>query len=173
MDDLSLLIDQVKQGDKKAFSKIYQLFYKRIFRFCQINLFNTDQAEDLCQETFIKAWQAIPKFSLDSGGSFQAFLFKIARNMIIDLSRKKREIQLDKIAEPEKEIYWDEEIDRENSALQLRQALNLLDDTDKQIITLRYFEELSFFEIAKVTGIKEGSLRVKVHRILNKLKDRI
>lgn len=168
MDDLSRLIGKAQEGDKNAFGEIYKLFYKRIYRYCQFNTSKHQTAQDLCQETFLRAWKSLSSFSL-KGGSFQAYLFRIARNLIIDLSRKKKEIPLPEDLEKEQEEHF-ESIERQEDIEKVHIAISKLQEIERQIIILRYFEELTMSEIAKVVGLKEGSLRVRNHRILKKLK---
>lgn len=171
MEDLEKLLLSAQKGDKNAFGKIYNLFMKRIYRYCYLNSGRIEAAEDICQETFIKAWKSLPSFSLFKGGSFQAFLFRIARNCIIDLSRKKKELPLENALEVETVERVEDCVDREERISQVRQALSALREEEKHLVVLRFFEELSFNEISKILDIKEGALRVKTHRILIKLKD--
>jgi RNA polymerase sigma-70 factor (ECF subfamily) len=170
MDDLSQLIERAQEGDKDAYGQIYTLFYKRIFRFCKFNTRDGNIAQDICQETFLKAWKALPNFS-QKGGSLQAFLFKIARNLIIDLSRKKKEVALENYdrADPKQDL--GERIEKQEDVERVRSALSWLEEEDRQIIVLRYFEDMTTYEVAKIVGIREGNLRVRTHRILKKLKE--
>lgn len=170
MENVEKLILMAQKGDRLAFKEIYQLFYKRIYRFIYMNTHDSEKAQDLCQETFIKIWKALPSFSLENGGSLQAYLFRIARNFIIDLYRKKKEISLEVIGEIEDNNNIDEKISREYDAQRLRKVLLKLEGVDRHVIILRYFEDLSFFEISQALKIKEGALRVRVHRALEKLK---
>lgn len=171
MDDLEQWLSQAQKGDKDAFSKIYRMFSRRIFRYCFLNLHDHDLAQDISQETFIKAWKNLPSFSHFAGGSFQAYLFKIAKNSIIDFSRKKKETSLEGAMEIEANEKPDENLVREETSKKVWEALSLLKEEEKQIVILRYFEELSFTEISKVLGIREGALRVKIHRVLKKMKE--
>lgn len=171
MENTEELLILSQKGDKDAFGRIYQIFNKRIYRYCYFNLGNSHLAEDICQETFLKAWKNLSSISLSAGGSLQAYLFRIARNCIIDLSRKKKELPLEKAEHIEARDTLDEDIDRQEKIKQVREALSSLKEEEKQLIILRYFEELSFVEVAKVLNTKEGALRVKTHRVLKKLKD--
>ncbi len=170
MDEVSQLVEKAQEGDKDAYGKIYGLFYKRIYRYCQFNLARQEVAQDICQETFLRAWRSLPRFSL-KGGSFQAYLFKIAHNLIIDLSRKKKEFSIDnyqEVASFEQDL--DENIIKEEDIKKVREAIDKLGDAERQIIILRYFEEMTSVEVAKVVGVRHGALRVRTHRILKKLK---
>lgn len=160
-----------QRGDKEAFAKLYRDFYVRIYRYCAMNMYHEELAEDVCQEVFIRAWKSLPSFSLQNGGTFQAYLYRIARNLIIDLSRKKKEFSLESIPEPIIEDNVQEKIEKEDSMRSLKLSLGKLDEIERQIIILHYLEELSFSEISEVTGMNEGTLRVRSMRILKKLRD--
>lgn len=171
MDELSRLISRAQQKDKEAYGNIYKLFYKRIYRYCLFNLRDRELAQDTCQETFLKAWKALPQFKLSKGGSFQAYLFRISRNLIIDFSRKKKAIRLEKYHDIQSENELSEEADKKTNIAKLKSAISKLKQEDKQIIILRYFEDLTLAEIAKAINTKEGAIRVRVHRITKKLKE--
>lgn len=170
MEDLANLITEAQKGGKDAYGKIYELFYRRIFRYCSINTRKVEIAQDICQETFLKAWKALPQFS-QKGGSFQAYLFKIARNLIIDLSRKHKEESLENYQGIETNEHFEEKIEKVEDTKRVQRALSHLDDLERQIIILHYFEDMTGREVAQVVGIKEGNLRVKTHRVLEKLKE--
>lgn len=169
---LKRLISRAKQGDKDAFGEIYNFFQKLIFRYIYFSTRNYELAKDLTQNTFFKAWKALPSVSI-SRGSFRAFLFTIARNLIIDWSRSKKELPLETIEnfpsfeDPEKDLI------RKEAREVVLQALSKLVEDEKQLILLRFFEELKYGEIAKVIGKKEGSVRVSIYRILKKMKSYI
>lgn len=168
-DDLSKLIIRAQRKDKDAFGQIYSLFFQRIYRFIYYSVHNQQLAEDITQDTFLRAWRALASFST-SRGSFQAFLFAIARNLVIDWYRKKKEISLEAVADPSYLEHVDEKITQDEEKQQLNRVLDKLKFDQRQIITLRYFEELSFFEIGKVVHLSEGAVRVRLHRILKQLK---
>ena len=170
MDDLSRLIVRAQEGDRDAFGQIYNLFYKRIYRYCQFNIGQRETAQDLCQETFLRAWKTLPSFSQRQGSSFQAYLFRISHNLVIDSKRKKKEIRLAKYQDVEEPSYLDEQIERQETSQKLKEALAKLHPVERQIIVLRYFEEMTTTEVARVVGLREGTLRVRAHRVLKKLK---
>ncbi len=169
-EDTEKLIDKAKNGDKSAFGIIYKEYYQRIYRYCRINLYSKVAAEDVCQDVFIKAWKALPGFTLKNGGTLQAFLFRIARNLIIDISRKKKEVSIDEALEIPTDEDLIEDLSKKTEIEQVKKAFEKLEDRDRQIIFLRYFEDLSHSEVAKIIGIREGALRVRTIRLLKKLK---
>ena len=171
MENLPDIVTRAQKGDKEAFGKLYNEYYGKIYRYCLVNIYKSELAQDLCQETFIRAWKALPTFTLEKGGTFQAYLFRIARNLIIDLSRKKKEFSLAEYVEIEIHEDFEEKLDKEGEITKIKHALAKLDEVDRQIIILRYFEELGHSEVAKIVGIKEGALRVRTIRLLKKMKD--
>lgn len=170
MENLPEVIQNAKNGDKKAFGILYKEYYQRIHRYCVTNLYRDDLAQDVCQETFIKAWKALPTFEVTESGTFQAYLFRIARNLIIDLSRKKKEFSIDYYKDLETQENHIEQLERQHDIETVKKALLKLPDFDRQIVILRYFEEMSHQEVAKIIGIKEGALRVRTMRLLEKMK---
>lgn len=167
-----LLIQSAQKGDKDAYGKIYQLYYKKIFRYCSFNVGDAQTAQDICQETFVKAWKKIKEFKMDKPDwSIQAFLFAIARNLIIDRSRHKKEVSIENFEEIETHEDFYEDIDRKTDVQRLKKAISKLEEIEKQIVILRFFEEMDSKEVAKILKIKDGALRVRQSRILQKLKD--
>lgn len=170
MDKLDELLKKAQEDDKDAFGQIYSLFYERIYKYCHFNCNNQETAIDICQDTFIKAWKALPRFDT-SKGTFQAFLYRIAKNLIIDNSRKKKEESINNYEHLETKEDFASDIDKNTNISNLKGAIEQLKQKDKQIIVLHYFEELPGADIAKIIGIHEGALRVRTHRIIKKLKE--
>lgn len=166
---INKLVMRAQKGEKDAFGEIYKLYLKQIFRFIYFSLRNYELAEDLTQIAFFKAWGALPNFSL-SHGSFRTFLFAIARNLIIDETRKKREIPLEAIAEMPSNEDPQEEVQRNELKLVVHNALSILKEEERQLIVLHFFEEFKFREVARMLGKGEGAVRVATHRILKKMK---
>lgn len=171
-DEVTALISRAKAGDKQAFAEIYALFYSRIYRFVYFLIYDPQLAQDLTQNTFIKTWNALPSFSLEKG-TIQAFIFAIARNLVIDHQRKKKAVSLDVVGEiNSKENLQDNLVNKEQKK-ELFKALSVLNQYEKQLIILRYFEDLSMLEIAEIVDKQEGAVRVRIHRVLKKLKDEL
>ncbi len=168
--DLNNLIQKAQKGDKESFSRLYQYFYKKIYRYLFFQIRDEQLCKDFCQDTFIKAWKSLSNFSIRKNGTFQAFLFAIARNLVIDHSRRRKEVKIEEFESlPEEERLY-EDITSKEEVLQVRKALDRLSEDERQIIILKYFEEMSGEEIAKVLSMKEGAVRVRIHRIMEKLK---
>jgi RNA polymerase sigma-70 factor (ECF subfamily) len=170
MENETAIIEKAKRGDKDAFGRLYKHYFPRIYRYCKANIYRDDLAADICQETFLKTWKALPTFTLKNGGTFQAYIYRIARNVIIDLSRKKKEFSLEFYEEIETEDDLVEKMARTENIDKVKHMLAKLPEKDRQILILRYFEDMSHKETAKVIGIREGALRVRTTRLLKKVK---
>lgn len=165
-----ILVTKAKDGDKDAFGKLYGMYMVKIYRFAYFLLQDKTAAEDITQETFLKAWKAITRFSPKDGGTFQAFLFAIARNLVTDVRRKKPMVSLSIIEEPGYTDDIEERLMRLEKKERVREVLQRLSPFEQHMVILRFFEELPFTEIAKALDMKEGAIRVRLHRILKGLK---
>lgn len=165
------LIKRAQKGEKEAFGLLYQKYFQKIYRYCKINLKNDELAKDICQESFVKAYKKLKDFKTEGQWSIQSFLFTIARNLMIDLSRKKREERIEEYEDIQSSENLYDDFERKQNISRVRSVLEKLDDTDKQIVILRYFEEMSSIEVAKILNMKDGALRVRTFRVMQKIKD--
>lgn len=166
---LQTFIRDAQRGSTQAYGEIYRILLPKIFRFVWYEVRDKQTAEDLTQVTFLRLWKAINSYDTEKG-SFSSFTFAIARNLIIDWQRKKRTVSLEAIGEVEERDDIVEKLIQHDTVDGVRQALATLPDEDRQLVVLRYFEEVPYEEIAKIVGKQEGAVRVKLHRILRQLK---
>lgn len=148
--------------EKEAlFKVIYNDYSGKVQRLCLGYTGNVTEAEDLLQETFIKAWQNFDKFRGEAQVS--TWIYRIAVNTCLQFIKKqkgKNEIDVDIIAHKIKET----EDNKEEQVQLLYKCISMLSEVDRLIITL-LLEEVSYAEIATITAVSEGNLRVKIHRI--------
>lgn len=164
------LIKSAKKGDKEAFGDLYEMHLKRIYRFLFFQLKDEQTAEDLTEETFIKAWDKISSFRIKRGGTFKAWVFKIAQNLALDYFRKKPTIPLSEIPEPKSYDNLEEKIDLDEKSEELIKAIDRLPTALKQAVILRYLEELPYVQVAKALGKRKSTVRVMVFRALKILR---
>ncbi|MUV38200.1 ECF RNA polymerase sigma factor SigW [Lentibacillus sp. JNUCC-1] len=167
-------IIQVKKGDQTAFEDVVSYFQHRIYYHCYRMLGNAHEAEDIAQETFIRAYVNIHSF--DEHRKFSTWLYRIATNLTIDRLRKRKpdfyldaEIKgaegLDMYSQlasddplPQKEV--------ENIELQdeIQFAIRELPPHYRSTITLRYLEEFSLNEISEILDVPLGTVKTRIHR---------
>jgi len=146
-----------------AFEEIYELYWQRIFRLCMGYVNDPDLAQDLAQETFIIVWQQLPKFRNES--SVGTWIFRIASNNClrqIEKEKKFTKADLPVNLEEKKQESMEPQIQM------LYQFISELPETDRIIISLE-LEEVKQAEIAHIVGLSESNIRVKIHRIKEKL----
>ncbi|MFS4430453.1 RNA polymerase sigma factor [Chryseobacterium sp. GVT01B] len=146
-----------------AFEEIYELYWQRIFRLCMGYVNDTDLAQDLAQETFIIVWQQLPKFRNES--SVGTWIFRIASNNCLrQIEKEKKFTKTDLPANLEEK----KQESMEPQIQMLYQFISELPETDRIIISLE-LEEVKQAEIAHIVGLSESNIRVKIHRIKEKL----
>lgn len=147
----------------KSFEEIYNTYWSKIFRLSMGYVNDPDLAKDIAQETFIKVWQQLPKFRNES--SIGTWIFRIASNNCLRQLEKRK-----KIVKAELPMDMKEEVtpDMEEDVAFLYQCIATLPEMERIIISLE-LEEIKQSEIAKIVGISEGNVRVRIHRIKEKL----
>lgn len=161
------------QNLRHDFARAYDEFGDAIFRYCYMQIKNRSKALDITQDTFIKTWEY-----LSSGrkvDNLRAFLYKVAKNLIIDESRKKKNSSLDEMAEKGFDIESGiDEISMHESVFEKRATLefiNKLKPKYRDVIVFRFVEDMSVKAIAEMLGESENNISVRIHRGLDKLRD--
>ncbi len=169
---LQALVVQAQKGDADAFGQIYELTLNDIFRYVYFKV-KSEDASDLCEDIFLKAWEMLHQYKQQQQVSFRAWLFTIARNIVIDYYRKNREtVSLEVAAElPSSDERMEPEwqVDLTLNVEQLRTGIQQLSEEQQQVVLLRYMEDFSYAEMSDVLGKTEGAIRIIVHRALKEL----
>ncbi len=165
---------------KKQFSRIYDKYIEKIYRFIFLKIGSQEIAQDLTSDTFLRGWKAFQK-AQDPKNDYQientqAFLYQIARNSIADHYRKKGKI---KIVSIEDKAIIDFSVDLKKKAIlssdmnTIRLALNNLNENYQNVIIWRYLDGFSTAEVAQIMNKSEPAIRVLLHRALKSLKDQV
>ena len=172
-----LLLYKIKKNDKQAFIRAYDLYIDQLYRFIYFKVGSREEAEDLCSAVFLKTWNYILANSLKDEKTLRALLYKIARNLIIDHYRKNKArdtVSLDddngvEVVDGKQAVGHD--LDIKIDLLVLETKLPELKDEYREVIILRFINELSVREIAEILGKTKGNVRVLIFRALNALKE--
>lgn len=165
-------------GDENAFPAIVDLYLKPAYNFAYRLLGNADDAADIVQEAFLKAWKGIRRFR--QGMNFKTWLFAIVRNCAIDLARKKKlPVFSDVETAPDKSVedlavspepLPDAILAAAESRQELERALSSLPLIYREVLLLRYDEEMGFEDIARLTGVSADTARSRHRRALAALR---
>lgn len=158
----------VSQTQKSAFIAAYERYADSIYRYCLCRVNSRNSAEDLTQETFIRAWEYISRGK--EIRQIRAFLFEVCRNLIIDFYRKKgrRERSLEEFLEkrgvpPQLSYDARQEMESQSSLREIMEVMAELSQSDQDILIMRFVEDFKPREIAQTLRInnKNASARIK------------
>ena len=166
------IIENAVRGKASAFGLLYDHYQPKIYRFVLIKVGRREDAEDLTHQVFINAWQNISNYK-DLGFPFSSWLYRIARNQVIDSYRtKKPEISLDEVDEESFAALGinEENIDDKIQIELVMKALKELKEDYQDILVMRFVEDLSVRETAVAVGKSEGAVKLMQHRAIKELK---
>lgn len=157
------------QQDAGAFGVLYQRHVQRIYQYMRYRTGTTPDAEELTAQTFMRALEYLPRYRC-TGVPFQMWLYRIANSVLVGHRRQQRTVALpeDLPAPPAAPGLEEVELRRE-----LLDELYRLPDNQQQVLVLRFAQELSYEEIAAVTGRTPGALRQLAYRALQTLRERM
>lgn len=165
------LVQRAVERDAVAFAELYDRHVVRIYRHIYYLVNEARDAEDLTAQTFLKAWEAIGRYK-ERGAPFVAWLLRIAHNLTISHLRAKREhSSLDETFVDQKMTRNPEEaLERSNEERSVRDAVLRLREEQRQVIMLRFVEEMDYREVANLIGKSVPAVRVIQHRALGNLR---
>lgn len=161
-------VKSAQNGDSDAFAVLYDAYISQIYNFIYYKTLHQETAEDISAEVFIKAWRKLAQFK---DGSFVAWLYSIARHTVIDYYRRHHEHQ-------DIDDCWDltdgtdflAMIDQGLNLDKVKSALKSLKSEDREILIMRFWQDLSFAEIAQRLDKKEGAVKMSCARALERLR---
>lgn len=165
-----VILQKAQEGDQKSIEEICTLTWEPIYRYIYLRVQNRQEAEDIAQETYVKALSYIKKNNIKLN-SFTGFLRKVALNILRDKWRMKKrhgpDIGLDAISPEDSSISDDSEIFVIRDMI--RSGLEKLSAEQRTVIELRIIQGYSVKDTAKIMARKEGTIRVMQYRALNNL----
>jgi len=167
------LVTQARAGDAGAFARLYDQYVHKIYSYIVMRVGDPETAEDLTADVFLRALESLASFE-PRGYPFSSWLFRIARNRVIDhLRRQQRRKQVPLLEEvwqlvSESEPY--QVIEKQASREQVLAAMAQLTDIQREIIALRFAAELPIAQVARILGISEEAVKARQHSALNALR---
>ncbi len=171
-----------QKGDKEAFSRLVERYRKRIYSLTYGMLGNREDALDMAQEAFLKAYRSLPGFR--GGSDFYTWLYRIAYNRVIDHYRKegrKRNVEYDDTyISPDAESFRTppssyfnpgRELEKKELGRVITEAIQSLPEPQRAVIVLREIEGLAYGEIAASLGIRKGTVMSRLHYARQRLQE--
>lgn len=158
------LIQKIKQGKKEALDELIEQYYPAILRYCLWHMPDRESAQDAAQETFLKMIRHLNRY--EPRGQFRAFLYRIAANTCVDMKRgeARTEEMSGEYSCPE---YGYQAAEQRQM---IRAALLALKEEERELVLLRYGQELTLREIADLTGISLRTVQSRLRKAAEKLR---
>ena len=163
------LVKRARAGDAEAFGELYQAHLDAIYRYIYFRVGDVHDAEDLTEQAFMKAWEAMSDYR-PRGHPFTSWVYRIAHNLVVDYHRRRKPVQvmesasqLDRTGEPLASL---EQVIAAEEATALSRAIRQLSEEQQQVIVLRFIEGMRHAQVARVMGKSEGACRMIEYRAL-------
>lgn len=155
--------------DPLVYAQLYDRYLKQVYRYFLLRLGQRQEAEDLTAQVFLAALEALPGYQRN--GHFRAWLFGIARRKLADALRRRRpQVRLDEVSDlPDAEETPLIELVHSEDLKRLALVFASLEESDRELLSLRFSARLSFAEMARLLKRKESAVKMSVYRLLERL----
>ena len=167
-----LLISRARGGDREAFGELVEQYRDNVYRLAYRMCGNAYDADEAAQEAFVAAWRALPNFRGDA--KFSTWLYRLTTNAAIDVMRREKRHQT--VGDGEMMELADdadspqETVERTEQQETVQKALSTLSEEYREVLLLRYMEELDYAEIAEVLQLPSGTVKSRINRAKAALK---
>jgi RNA polymerase sigma-70 factor (ECF subfamily) len=170
------LLNRIRNGDKSAYIELVKPYSERLLRKAKSMMKNEDDAEDVVQDALISGYKSIGNFRADSG--VYTWLYRIVINKSKDLLAKNKNRGEKPLSETEylvldERLGYEKKLELNDESNYLIKKVNSLDEVYKEVIELRYFEEMSYSEIASVLSCNIGTVKSRLFKAKELLKHMI
>lgn len=166
------LICRAARGDAEAFRQLVEAYQTPAYRLAA-RMCGPDSAEDVTQEAFLAAWRALPEFRGDC--RFSTWLYRLVSNAAIDCLRREKKHRdtgdVDDLELPDGSPSPQEQAERSDTRDAVRRALDRLSPEHRQVLLLRFMQELDYGEIARALDVSEGTVKSRINRAKSKLRE--
>ncbi len=170
-----LLLKEIKAGDMASFETLVNKYKDYAFTLANRVLNNSDDAEEVAHDSFLKVLKSIDQFKEES--KFTTWFYRIVVNMAISRTRKKKldtsDIDAYSTLNVADASSADDGVNRQDRSYYIEQAIGLLKEDERILVTLYYFDELSMAEVQEITGYELSNLKVKLFRVRKKMAENL
>lgn len=168
--EIENLVTRAIDGNTQAFGELYTYYVTKIYRYVYYNVHNKERAEDITQEVFLKAWKAIGTCK-GKEKTFSSWLYRIAHNLIIDKIRKSQKKIAHEAELPEDVRDMSEGMEISLEQRDLLKVIDVLSPNQRQVILMKFIENMDNREIAETMGKSTGAIRILQMRALEVLRN--
>lgn len=169
--EIDELVLEAQNGEKEAIGELYDYFLESIYRFLYFRVSSESEAEDLTEEVFFKMLKNLKKYEKRGEMPFSAWLFRIAKNALVDYYRQKTVVEEISEDAADERVKTEDETEEKIDRKRLLKAVKKLPKAQSEAIILRFFSDRTNPEIAAILGKSETAVRILQSRGLRKLKD--
>jgi len=166
-----LLIERARRGDSNAMSQLMRDNYALVYGYLLKVTRDPETAKDVTQEAMTKALVSMPKFRGDA--KFSSWLIQIAYHAYLDERRKWDKRTVHQETEQSAPVLTEEEAIRHDQMARIHEALQSIEEPDRSIFVLKHEKGYSYSELAKMFGLKEGTIRSKLHYTIKKIQRKV
>ena len=165
------LIRRAQQGDNDAFEELLLLHQKKVYNLCLRMSANPDDALDLSQEAFLRAWRSLGQYQFEA--SFSTWLFRLTSNICIDFLRRQETSLTEsyddsdegaELAVPDAQPGPEQQAMTNETKIELARAMEQLSPEHREILQLRVIEDLQYEQIADILGVRVGTVKSRLAR---------
>lgn len=168
-------VRRARKGDRNAFAALVRAVQRPVFGLCLRLLRTEAEAAEVAQETFLRAYQNLDRY--DDSRPFDLWVLTIARNLCLDLLRRRTKMQTEDVGEhqelPSGEAGLDEQAIARQERQSLEEAMNTLSLDDREVLALYYVQKRTTKEIAQVMNVAPGTIMARLFRAREKLRQRM
>lgn len=170
--DNSIII-RCQKGDMEQFGLLYDKYIRKIYDFIYYKTHHKETAEDLTSKSFMKAVDKLNTFNIDKG-TFQAWIYQIARNTVIDYYRiKKIDANIEDVWDLSSDEDLARDIDSREKLKSVKEYLTILKSEQRDIVIMRVWQGMSHQEIATILGKSEASVKMNYSRTIRTLREKM
>ena len=171
-EDDNLRVQKYRAGETESFGLLYDKYVRKIYRYVYYKVFDKEAVEDIVSDVFLKALKKIQSFD-SVKGSFSAWIYRIARNSVIDYYRTLKQTRdIEDIFDLGFDERGAERLDAEVTLKKVSEYLKTLSPKQREIVVLRVWEEMPYRQIAEIVGGSEESVKMAFSRAVRNIREK-
>lgn len=169
-------VRRARRGDQNAFAALVRQVQRPVYGLCLRLLRTEGEAQEVAQETFLRAYQNLERYDLER--PFDLWVLAIARNLCLDLLRRRSRVQTEDVEEhahvlPSGDPNAEDKAIEKQERKSLEEAMGMLSAEDREVLALYYVQKRTTKEIAEVIGVAPGTIMARLFRAREKLRNRM